>query len=223
MGETAAFELISMGMRYWFTALIALILLRAVWLYRAEARAYRHTLRRLPDAGLVGELVDMATDAAYPLPREGMIGSGRSCDIRLPGLKRREIEFVFRPGEGMRLLPLHRRAKATLDGEPLNNINAYALHGTVLEIRETAIRFRLFAGLKLPHRQAPAPLLRPENIPILPEADYQLPLPEAAPPMEGMDLTWNYAPLPPEDMMPPPEPRLTRRERRAQKREGRNG
>ena len=38
-----------------------------------------------------------------------------------------------------------------------------------------------------------------------------------------MDLTWNYAPLPPEEELPLPQQRLTRRERRAQKREGRDG
>ena len=93
-----------MGMRYWFIALAALIFARRLAITRRVQGHTRRTLRGLPDAGLVGELVDIATGAAYPLPREGMIGSGRSCDIRISGFRRREIEFVFRPGEGMRLL-----------------------------------------------------------------------------------------------------------------------
>ncbi len=207
--QDTAYELLSIGMRYVFILLMLLFLLRGYVLMRRDSRAWRRALRDLPDAGLVGELVDLSEGRGYPLPREGLIGSGRSCDIRLSGLKRREFQFVFRPGRGVCLTPLHQRSGAVLDGEPLKRGNEFALHGTILEIRGLSCRFRLFAGLELPARQRtvqsgmvreaePAPWPGIEPAP--------QPLPPSAPP-EDMDMTWQYAPLPgpdgfPQDMPP---------------------
>ena len=228
MGELS-YELLSMGMRYWFVLLIALTLLRVFFLMRRDNREYRRALRQLPDAGLIGEVVDLQTGAAQPLPREGLIGSSRSCDIRHPGLHRREIEFVFRPGFGVKLIPIHRKHGGVLDQEPLKKGDDFALHGTVLEIRNVQLRFRLFAGLDLPLRQPP--VMQPVEQPVqgpLPEPAYleqgdSLPLasyPEPLPPSSSgpdLEMTWQFAPLPPEIVNPPEqeEPRLrSRRSRR---------
>lgn len=154
MGE-AAYELLALGLRYWFILLVVLTIVRAVLLMWGDKRAWSKALRRLPDAGLVGEVVNLDTGKGQPLPREGLLGSGRNCDIRVPALRRREMEFVFRPGLGLKLIPLHRRQDALLDGEPLNPKDSFALHGTVLELRGIPLRFRLFAGLEVPQRLAP--------------------------------------------------------------------
>ena len=152
MGDTS-YELLALGLRYWFVLLLFLTLLRAFWLMLENRREYNRTLRQLPDAGLIGEVVDLKTGKSQPLPREGLIGSGRGCDIRLSKLHRREMEFVFRPGLGLKLIPIHRKHKSILDGEPLNKADSFALHGTVLELRGYTLRFRLFAGLDLPYRE----------------------------------------------------------------------
>lgn len=152
--QDAAYELIALGFRYVFLALLLLTLLRAALLMRSDHRAHQATLRSLPDAGLVGELVDLQSGKAYPLPREGMMGSGFSCDIRLPGLRRREIEFAFKPGFGLRLFPVGSGHGRLLDNLALHQKDDYALHGTVLSIRGKAFRFRFFAGLDLPLREA---------------------------------------------------------------------
>lgn len=228
--QDTAYELLSMGMRYVFILLMLLFLLRAYVLMRRGSRAWRRALRNLPDAGLVGELVDVTENRGYPLPREGLIGSGRSCDIRLPGLRWREFHFVFRPGHGVCLMPIHQRNGALLDGEPLKRGNEFALHGTILEIRGLSCRFRLFAGLDLPARQrtAQANVLReaePAPWPGIETAPQ--PLPPGAPPEGGMDLTWQYAPLPGPDMIPQETPPgdldgggAPRRRRRLHRRKG---
>ncbi len=204
--QDTAYELLSMGMRYVFILLVLLLLLRAYWLMRRDSRAWRRTLRNLPDAGLVGELVDLSENRGYPLPREGLIGSGRSCDIRLPGLKRLEFQFIFRPGHGVCLTPLHPKSGALLDGERLRRGNEFALHGTILELRGLTCRFRLFAGLDLPARQ-PTPqagVIRETEPAQWPGFEYApQPLPPSAPPEGGMDMTWQYAPLPDPGMAPP--------------------
>lgn len=244
--EDTAYTLLSLGMRYWFLLLMILTLARAFFLMWQDRRGYHRALRHLPDAGLVGEVVDMDTGKSQPLPREGLIGSGRSCDIRLGGLRRRELEFVFRNGLGLKLIPLHRRHYALLDGrplvksrflrigkppdawqggdsmadsEPLTEKNAYALHGTILEINGKTLRFRLFAGLNLPRRME-------MTMPSWGAAEagaYETPVSlngfdsTAAPPEADLDITWQYAPLPTELLGPPetspdePQPGKSRR------------
>lgn len=224
MGETT-YELLSLGLRYWFILLIFLTLLRCYFLMRSDRRAYLQTLRQLPDAGLIGEVVNLATGEGQPLPREGMIGASRSCDIRVPGLRHREMEFVFRPGFGVKLIPIHRKHHVLIDSEPLIKGVDYALHGTVLDIRGTQLRFRLFAGLDLPMRQTPfAPEAQVTQRPF----DVQEPLPiitsipEPTPPAERineMEMTWQFAPLPPETFEPAPQP-LVRRRRRSERKMG---
>jgi hypothetical protein len=147
------YELIAMGLRYWLVFLGVVIIWRAIRLMRKDQRIYWKTIRQLPDAGLVGELVALESGEAYPLPREGMIGSGRSSDIRIEGINRRALEFFFRAGYGLRLIPSHRRHSLRLDHEIIQPSGDYALHGSVLEIGGKAYRFRLFEGLDVPERQ----------------------------------------------------------------------
>lgn len=200
-----AYELVALGMRYVFLFLLILLLVRSFFLMRRENRQYKRTLRQLPDAGLVGEVVDLYTGNSYPLPREGMLGSGRSCDVRLPALKRREIEFVFRKGLGLRLIPIHRHHGGVLDGEQLRKRDAYALHGTILDIRGMKLRFRLFAGLDVPQRvvyasprqdgmQMPQSVIIGDSAPV----DVPQPCPPAVPPAGSQDwaMTWKHALLP---------------------------
>jgi hypothetical protein len=205
MSQTA-YELLALGLRYWFVLLIVLTLLRTGVLMRKDQCAYRRVLKQLPDAGLIGELVDLNEQVGQPLPREGLIGAGRSCDIRIRGLRRREMEFVFRPGLGVRLFPLHARHGALLDGEALQKGGAYALHGTVLELRGRPLRFRLFAGLDLPARVVYAPQEDGfvEDAFLLQQGDVAYPelLPPPAPPGVELENTWEFAPLPGEMIQP---------------------
>lgn len=217
MGETA-YELLALGLRYVFVLLIGLMLLRAFFVMWGDRRAYAHTLRQLPDAGLVGEVVELSGKQSQPLPREGLIGSGRSCDVRIAGLHRREMEYAFRPGLGIRLFPLRARHHALLDEVPLGGADVYALHGTVLDVRGIQLRFRLFAGLDVPERVVYSHMQQEPidhfAVPVLEQADMgELPiLPPAQPPEPSMEMTWHYAPLPP-DLFNPPAPEQTRRRR----------
>jgi hypothetical protein len=56
-----AYEILALLMRYVFALIGALIVFRSfIWL-RKDARAYRKEMKTLPDAGLVGEIVDLDT------------------------------------------------------------------------------------------------------------------------------------------------------------------
>lgn len=144
------YELVALGMRYWFVLLGVIILLRAAAWALKDHRAYRRTLMALPDAGLMGEIVNIETGEAQPLPREGVIGSGRTCDVRLPGLRAREVEFMLKEGTGVHVMPCHMRHAAVLDGQALNRRKSWAAHGSRLSLPGYYLRFRLFAGLDVP-------------------------------------------------------------------------
>ena len=101
-----AYEILALLMRYVFALIGALIVFRSfIWL-RKDARAYRKEMKTLPDAGLVGEIVDLNTGKAQPLPREGVIGSARECDIRVKGdgVLRRHARLEFTEGKGKTIL-----------------------------------------------------------------------------------------------------------------------
>lgn len=207
------YELLSLLMRYVFAGLGAIIVWRVLRWIRRDARQYNRDMRRLPDAGLVGEMVDIESGKAYPLPREGMIGSAHGCDIRV---KRKDIAghhavFVFEEGKGLRVTPYHRH-DLSMDGTELRG-SAHALHGSTLEFGRCVLRVRLFAGLNVPH---PSAFMRdegayPDEAPAYdtpapydayppPAYDaYQTPMPAQVQPAqrEDMQITWSYAVQPP--------------------------
>ena len=146
---SSAYQLIALGARYLFVFLALLIVLRAGTSLLSEHRRRKKKLRNLPDAGMVGEMRDTDNDRAYPLPREGTLGSGRGCDIRLKGLRRRHVNFSFVEGKGLLLTPCHSRSEVLLNNAPLGK-GGYALHGALMQAGGYTLRIRLFAGLNVP-------------------------------------------------------------------------
>ena len=148
-----AYQLLALGARYWFVLLAAVLVWRGAAALLHEHYQRKKLLKKLPDAGMVGEMRDIDNDRAYPLPREGVLGGGSACDIRLRGLCRRDINFAFVEGKGLLLTPCHSRGGVLLDGAPLGK-GGYALHGAMLRVGGYTLRIRLFAGLNVPR---PAP------------------------------------------------------------------
>jgi len=144
-----AYQLVTLGARYLFIFLAFLIVFRAGLSLLKEHRRRKKKLHNLPDAGMVGEMRDIDNDRAYPLPREGTLGSGRGCDIRLKGLRRRHVNFSFVEGKGLLLTPCHGRSEVMLNNEPIRK-GGYALHGALMEAGAYTLRIRLFAGLNVP-------------------------------------------------------------------------
>ncbi|MBQ9196431.1 MAG: hypothetical protein IJ157_04225 [Clostridia bacterium] len=143
------YQLLALAARALFILIAALTALRAALGLMNQHRARKKLLKQLPDAGMVGEMRDIESDKSYPLPREGVLGSGRGCDIRLKGLRRRHVTFAYVPGKGILLSPCHHRSSVWLDGVPLRR-RAYALHGALLRAGGYTLCIRLFAGLDVP-------------------------------------------------------------------------
>lgn len=142
-------QLLTLAARALFLLLAVLVALRAFFSLLGQHRARKRLMKQLPDAGMVGEMRDIESDKSYPLPREGVLGSGRGCDIRLKGLRRRHVTFAYVPGKGILLTPCHRRVAAWLEGADLRR-PAYALHGMLLRVGGYTLCIRLFAGLNVP-------------------------------------------------------------------------
>ncbi len=203
------YELVAMGMRYWFVLLAVLIAISCWRWLRADSKAYQAALDLLPDAGLVGELVDLHTGEGIPLTREGTLGSGRACDMRVQGLRKREVSLEFEDGKGVKVIPLRGAHPVTLDGAPARN--GAALHGTRIAIGDRQFRVRLFAGLDVPDREVPeippvSTWVEPEvmETPVetvaseeaLADAPHETQL-DADQPQVAAQQTWQYA-VPPE-------------------------
>ena len=127
------YELVALGARYVFAALMVLIVLRAWRITIIDSRR-AGVLRRLsPQTGLSGELLVLEGDGKacrgmrYPVIREGMIGASRRSDIRIrhASVRRRHAYFQLtdqglliqaRPGAAMRDADGH-RAETLLLGD----------------------------------------------------------------------------------------------------------
>lgn len=235
------YELVALGMRYWFALLGVIIVWRAARWALADHRRYLRTLRQLPYAGLMGEIVDLASGNSYPLPREGALGSGKGCDIRLPGLRKREFEFALREGHGVALIPSHRQHQLSVDGKPMTG-GDYALHGAHIGLPGYQLRMRLFANLDIPLPYGEHPYEEPEAVQedaqAPPDDDFDMTAldgfvlkdvpgaeeytlegtPARLQPHPELEMTWVYALPPPELQTPgseqPPPPPRSRRSRR---------
>lgn len=159
------YQIVSLGARYWFVFLGALIVLRSCrWLLRERSNLHRR-LRRLPDAGMIGELIvasgndQLPEGTALPVPREGVLGFVRSCDIIVPvdEVHKQHLDFRFENGKGLLIMP-RSGCWALVNGHELNCRSRYGKypmeHGSVLEIGTAVLKLRLFAGVDISRNAA---------------------------------------------------------------------
>jgi len=158
------YAIVASAARYWFLFLAVIIVLRSFSYLRKDKRLRKKQVKRLPDAGYVGELIvlagseDLPEGTALPLPCEGIIGSLRICDVvvPVPGVADRHILFSFVKGHGLEVAPYSRGAfqvdkdSSSGHGKPL-----MMLHGSRLTIGEAVLRMRLFVGVDAPVYAAP--------------------------------------------------------------------
>ena len=222
-----------MAMRYWFTLLGVVIVLRAFRWLRKDGRAARRRIRQLPDAGMIGELVviegsdELPEGAVIAVPVEGVLGFNRTCDIVVPvsGVAAHHLDFSFREKTGLVLRPRFRMT-CEVDGQLITHRSgsrkAPMLHGSRLRVGEALLRLRVFAGIDVEHHAALAPDDPPPSDPQLtpPEQpSWQPPMiaypppSGTVPPEQASQPVWQPPlvayPPPPEHTQPlpvPPEP-----------------
>ncbi|MBP3452452.1 MAG: hypothetical protein J6M20_01915 [Clostridia bacterium] len=173
------YEIVSLGMRYWFAFLGLLIVWRAFSWLRKDRRAKHRRLKHLPDAGMIGEMAvlqgsdELPEGTVIPVPRAGVLGFVRTCDVVVPvdGVAARHVDFVFQDGKGLLLFPL-RKQRCIVDDTELTHRSKTKkhpmCHGSHLQVGDAVLRLRLFAGLDTAYRPTYAPY-QPEPQPWWPE------------------------------------------------------
>lgn len=203
------YEVLSLGMRYWFMVLGILIVWRAFSWLRKDRREKHRRLRQLPDAGMIGELVvivgsdELPEGSAIPVPQEGVLGFLRTCDVvvPVPGVAPHHLDFTFRDGKGLLLRPW-RGCTCQVDANEITHrtkVSRYPMHhGSKLFVGDAVLRLRVFAGLNVDRHVAytedkieePAPQEAPVPQPDWQEYEQQQP----------------YCPAPPYQQPYPPQP-----------------
>lgn len=219
--------------RYVFAFLGFFSLVSALgWLYAAKNER-REKLRALPAAGKIGELIVLAgsnelpAQTWFPVAREGVLGSVRSCDLVVPcpGVKAHHLDYVWNDGIGLIVCP-RSGCEVRINGVLLDcrsDASLYPLtHGSCLQVGEAVLRLQVLKALDHTYAAVDiAPVPEPAsvsevNIP-LPEQDMPYPyyppvMPSPGPvpainpvsPPEN-SVSYSDAMMPPADMIPHPE------------------
>lgn len=191
--------------RWFFVILAVVVLVSALGWLASDRRARKEHLRALPGAGTVGELVVLSgsdhlpAQTWFPVPREGVLGSVRSCDLVVPGpgIRSCHLDFRWQDGVGLLLYP-RSGCEVLVDGVPLDcrsDASARPMtHGMCLQVGPVVLRLQLFAAMDHtvhPLQQAvPAEMeVPPAGIPwgaqqpAFPPVQETIPVPPAADPM----------------------------------------
>ena len=206
------YEVISLAARYFFALFVAFLALRGLTQTLAERGEEREQLRRLPGAGTVGELVVVSggqhldAETWFPVPREGVLGSLRTCDLTVEarGVAGHHLDFCWKDGVGLLLKP-RRGCQVFVNDQPLEGNGAEAVpltHGAVLRIGEVSLRFLVFAALDpTGGRFAAFPTAEPGLAAVPPSPPGTVPV-QAYISEEGSALPPVYSSLP--EAVPPP-------------------
>lgn len=148
----------------WLFAFFALMLLFfAFSWHHSERKERKERFKNLPGAGNIGELVvlsgsdELRQDTWFPVPREGVLGSLRSCDLVVPcpGVSSQHLDFSWQDGTGLLIRP-RIGCEVLVDGMPVSRRGAWAdaplTHGSVLQVGTAVLRLQLFSALSHTNR-----------------------------------------------------------------------
>ena len=139
-----------------FLAVLSVLLILSYIL--TESLRRREKVRSLPGAGTVGEIIvlsgsrDLEPNTWFPVPREGVLGSVRSCDLVIPcpGVRSKHLDFSWEDGIGLLIRP-RTGCEALINDVPVScRTNAEEVpltHGSVLQVGSAILRLHLFAAL----------------------------------------------------------------------------
>ena len=205
------YTVLSLAARWLFAFFALMLFLFAVSWHHADRKERRERFKNLPGAGTVGELVvlsgsdELPPDTWFPVPREGVLGSLRSCDIVVPctGVRSQHLDFSWQDGTGLLIHPRF-GCEVWVDGVPVSRHGAFAdaplLHGSLLQVGTAVLRLQLFSALS--HTNRPfvpqSPLPEPEHESWMP------PAPSPAQPPSAAMQSWQAPPV----ILPDPQPSL---------------
>jgi hypothetical protein len=163
------YAVLSLASRWLFAFFALMLLLFAFSWHHSDRKERRERFRNLPGAGTVGELVvlsggsELSVDTWFPVPREGVLGSLRTCDLVVPcpGVRAQHLDFSWQDGTGLLIRP-RIGCEVLVDGVPVTrrgvNADVPLLHGSLLQVGNAVLRLQLFSALSHTNRPfAPQP------------------------------------------------------------------
>ena len=155
--STGIYNALAVGSRWLFAFIALLLLLFAYSWFLSGKKQRRERLRNLPGAGTIGELIvisgsdELPPDTWFPVPREGVLGSLRSCDLVVPcpGVRARHLDFSWQDGTGLLIRP-RSGCEALVDGNPADRRTPGSvplIHGSFLQVGSAVLRLQLFSAL----------------------------------------------------------------------------
>jgi len=201
------YSVLSLAARWLFAFFALMLLLFAFSWHHAERKEQRDRFKNLPGAGTVGELVvlsgsdELRQDTWFPVPREGVLGSLRTCDLVVPcpGVRAQHLDFSWQDGVGLLIRP-RPGCDTLIDGVPVERRGAASdaplLHGSVLQVGSAVLRLQLFSALSHTNRAfAPAAPVQESLRPFPAPVPGQVPSPGPVP-MPGQMPVPGPAPAP---------------------------
>ena len=167
------YNVLSLASRWLFAFFALMLLVFALSWHHLDRKRLRERFKNLPGAGTVGELIvlsgsdELLPDTWFPVPREGVLGSLRSCDLVVPcpGVRSQHLDFSWQDGVGLLIRP-RVGCEALADGIPVSrrgiNADTPLLHGSVLQVGSAVLRLQLYSALSHTNRtftpQVPPPM-----------------------------------------------------------------
>ena len=163
------YAVLSLASRWLFAFFALMLLLFAFSWHHSDRKERRERFRNLPGAGTVGDLVvlsggsELSVDTWFPVPREGVLGSLRTCDLVVPcpGVRAQHLDFSWQDGTGLLIRP-RIGCEVLVDGVTVTrrgvNADVPLLHGSLLQVGNAVLRLQLFSALSHTNRPfAPQP------------------------------------------------------------------
>ena len=202
-------NVISLASRWLFAFFALMLLFFAFSWHHSERKERRERFKNLPGAGTVGEFIvlsgsdQLPLNTWFPVPREGVLGSLRSCDLVVPcpGVRSQHLDFSWQDGTGLLVRP-RIGCDVLVDGVPVSRRGEYAdtplQHGSLLQVGNAVLRLQVFSALSntnriftqqsltpgpgtwLPPVQPPAPVPPAQSFPVPPQPE-QPPVPDYVP------------------------------------------
>ena len=157
------YSVLSVASRWLFAFFALMLLFFAFAWHRSERKERKERFKNLPGAGNIGELVvlsgsdELRQDTWFPVPREGVLGSLRSCDLVVPcpGVNSQHLDFSWQDGTGLLIRP-RVGCEVFIDGVPVSRRGTWAdaplTHGSVLQVGSAVLRLQLFSALSHTNR-----------------------------------------------------------------------
>lgn len=146
--DSELYTIVSMAARYWFAALMLILVFRAWRVTTIDNRRARVLRDWTPETGCIGQFVITTGEkrkrtVKLPIPREGMLGSSPRADVLIRSRELNRYHAHIEQREGGVLLRLQGNARATLNGKDVGD-TLFLRDGDVLGIGRMRLTTVLF-------------------------------------------------------------------------------